>query len=87
MNEPTRWQVGDKVKITPESLQNIKNSSRSINAFPDSDYYIAKGLSLMTNNVSGTVTMTFPPGFEVNVTFKDIDQTTLQMKDHWIEKA
>jgi hypothetical protein len=38
----------------------------------------------MTNEIHGTVTQKFPPGYEVNVTFDD--GTILQVKDHWIEQ-
>lgn len=82
MNTPTVWNVGDRVKITLKSFENIKNSNRSIFAFP-SDAYVAQAAVLMLNDIQGTVSKKFPPGYEVNVTFDN--GMILQVKDHWIE--
>jgi hypothetical protein len=80
----TNWNVGDRVKISKESWLNIRNSSRSILAYPD-DHYTHLAYDLMCYQVQGTVTMKFPPGYEVNVTFDD--GLILQVKDHWIVRA
>ena len=80
----TIWNVGDRVKISKESWLNIRNSSRSILAYPD-DHYTNLAYDLMINEVQGTVTMKFPPGYEVNVTFDN--GLILQVKDHWIIRA
>ena len=78
----TRWNLNDRVIITKEAWLNIRNSSRSILFYPD-DKYTNIAYRLMKEEIPGTVTMQFPPGYEVNVTFDD--GTILQVKDHWIE--
>lgn len=80
----TKWQVGDRVVITSDSFRNIHDSGRSILAFP-SDSYIAKAASIMLSGIQGTVSRTFPPGYEVNVEFDN--GVILQVKDHWIERV
>jgi hypothetical protein len=80
----TKWEVGDRAKITKRSWEFIRNGNRSILAFPD-DQFVNMAYVLMTNETPGTVTERFDPGYEVNVTFDD--GTILQMKDHWIDPA
>ena len=80
----TNWNVGDRVKITRKSFQNIENGNRSIHAFP-CDSFVAAAKQLMEFDIEGVVSMKFPPGYEVNVNFQN--GVVLQLKDHWIEKA
>ena len=80
----TDWQVGERVKITKESWLNIRNGNRSIHCFP-CDSYVNTAYGLMKNETEGTVSMKFPPGYEVNVTFDN--GTILQVNDHWIDRA
>lgn len=81
---PTHHELGTKVVITDDALQNIVNGNRSIHAIP-SDSYVAKARELHRRRLVGEVTRQFLPGYEVNVTFSD--GQTLQMKDHWFEVA
>ena len=80
----TSWAIGDKVKITKRSWEHIRNSNRSILAYPDDNFCLVAH-RLMTKRTRGFVTERFYPGYDVNVLFKD--GTTLQMKSHWIETA
>jgi hypothetical protein len=80
----TEWQIGDRVRISKESYQNITNANRSIHAYP-SDSYVAIAYGLMKNEVYGTVTMQFRPGYEVLVEFDN--KQNLQVKDHWIQRV
>lgn len=77
----TNWQVGQRVRISKESWLNIRNSNRSVHCYP-CDSYVNIAYGLMKNETLGTVSMKFPPGYEVNVTFDN--DTVLQVKDHWI---
>ena len=78
---PTNYSVGHRVIITKENWQTIRNSNRSIHAYPN-DNYVNIVYSLMNNNVAGTVARRFEPGFEFNVEFDNAQ--VLQMKDHWV---
>lgn len=78
----TEWNLNDRVRISKESWLNIRNGNRSIHCYP-CDSYVNTAYGLMKNEIHGTVTMKFPPGYEVNVTFDN--GTVLQVKDHWIE--
>ena len=80
----TRWEVGDRAKVTKRSWEFIRNGNRSILHFPD-ERFVTIAYVLMKNETAGTVTERFDPGFEVNVTFDD--GTILQVKDHWIDPA
>lgn len=80
----TEWKIGDRVRISKESYKNILNANRSIHAYP-SDNYVATAYGLMKNEVLGTVTMQFKPGYEVNVEFDN--KQILQVKDNWIERV
>lgn len=80
----TIWDLNDRVRITKEAWLTILASNRSILCYP-SDSYVNLCYRLMKNEIHGTVTMKFPPGYEVNVTFDD--GTILQVKDHWIESV
>lgn len=77
---PTRYSLGQTVMVTKESFQNVVNGNRSIYAHPCCSFveklrhYIGQ---------SGKVTMTFLPGYDVNVTFDD--GKTFQLTDHWVE--
>lgn len=79
--EPTRRAVGDKVKMTTASHQNIVNSAQSIKAYP------TIGFVEMTRALigqTGTVTHVFPPGYEATVQFGG---KAFHMKDNWVESA
>jgi hypothetical protein len=78
---PVRYAVGQRVEITKDNWQTIRNNSRSIHAYPD-DNYVNIVYGLMKNNTVGTVTRNFLPGYEFNVTFDN--GQVLQMKDHWV---
>ncbi len=78
----TEWNLNDRVRISKATWLNIRNGNRSILHYP-CDSYVDTAYGLMKNEIHGTVTMKFPPGFEVNVTFDN--GTILQVKDHWIE--
>ena len=80
----TNWQVGQRVKISKESWLNIRNSNRSILCYP-CDSFVNTAYGLMKDEILGTVSMKFPPGYEVNVTFDN--GIILQVKDHWIVAA
>lgn len=80
----TEYKKGDRVKISVESFQNIKNGNRSIHAFP-CDSFVKSCFALMVDGVSGIVARRFLPGYEVNVQFDN--GVILQMKDHWIVRA
>lgn len=77
----TEWNINDRVRISKETWLYILASNRSIHSYP-CDSYVNIAYRLMKNETHGTVTMKFPPGYEVNVTFDD--GTILQVKDHWI---
>lgn len=81
---PTEYQIGDRVQISVESFQNIKNGNRSLLAFP-ADSYVRICFELMASRTLGTVECRWFPGYEVNVKFDN--GQILQMKDHWIEKV
>lgn len=80
----TIWDINDRVRISKETWLNIRNGNRSIHAYP-CDSFVNLCYRLMKDEVKGTVTRKFPPGYEVNVTFDD--GTILQVKDHWIESV
>lgn len=80
---PKDYSINTRVIITKDSWLNIRNSNRSIHCYP-SDSYVAISYRLMKDEVHGTVTQRFTPGYEFNVTFDD--GTILQMKDHWVEE-
>ncbi len=84
MNAPKVWKVGDRVKISPQSLQIIENANRSIKAYP-SDSYVKKARYLSAFEVEGVVERRFAPGYEVNVEFDN--GVILQVKDNWIEEV
>jgi hypothetical protein len=85
------YQEGAKVIITPDCIQKMIDSHKSINHYP-SDSYIKVAQDVV--GLEGTVTRRFKPGFEFNVewpvpykredgTMQDV--TILQVKDHWVE--
>lgn len=78
---PTRREVGDKVKMTAASHQNIVNANRSIYALPSNDF-VEKTKALIGQ--TGTVTHVFPPGYEATVKF---GEKFFHMKDNWVENA
>lgn len=78
---PVRYSVGQQVIVTKQNWQTVRDSSRSIHAFP-SDSFVNTVYGLMKNQTVGTVERLFLPGYEVNVKFND--DTILQMKDHWV---
>lgn len=81
----TDYNVGDSVKITENSLQNIINGNRSIKAYP-CDSYVATARLLL--NRQGTVTHRFRPGYEMTVEFVSDTgvKTYLHMKDNWVDR-
>lgn len=78
---PVDYKVGQRVIISKENWQNIRNNNRSIHAYPD-DEFVNRAYVLMTNQVGGTVTHRFPPGYECTVSFDN--GVNLHMKDNWI---
>lgn len=80
----TDWSINDRVVIDKGNWHSIRNSNRSIHAYPD-DNYVNIAYGLMKHQIHGTVTEKFPPGYEVNVTFDN--GTILQVKDNWIVSA
>ena len=79
----TKWPLNNRVRISKTCWEYIRNRNRST-AIP-SDSFVTLTYGLMKNCIIGTITMTFPPDFEVNVTFDN--GVILQMQDHWIEQA
>lgn len=82
MATPTRYSVGDKVWITAKSFLIMKsaNANRCRGMPWLSDEFLAKCKPLV--GITGTVTHTFPPGYEVTVKIGD---QSFHMKDHYIE--
>lgn len=85
MNMPTRHEVGDKVLITEANFKIMMNSNRSsVTAGYPSDDYLAKVQKLIGRDCTGAVgvvTHTFPPRFDVSVSF---GEQGFHMQDHWI---
>lgn len=83
MTMPHRWNVGDKVVITPEHITRMENSNRSsvTPGYPSQSFI---DLAKQCIGVVGEVTHTFPPGYEVSVRF---GEQGFHMKDHWIGAA
>lgn len=78
---PHRYSVGDRARITERTLQIM----RAANAWRIRiDWLSDDFLKLAEENagVVGTVTHTFPPGYEV--TF-EVGEKLLHMKDHYLE--
>lgn len=83
----TDYNVGEKVKITPDSLKIIENGNRSILAYP-CDSYVDTARTLV--GMVGEVTHRFRPGYEMTVGFQSATGglvTYLHMKDNWVERA
>lgn len=78
------YNVGDRVKITLESWKNIRNGNRSIHAYPD-DSFVASSYALMKNEIEGTVSHRFRPGYEMTVRFDN--GRSMHMKDHWVSRV
>ena len=76
----TRHSVGDHVVITPANIQAMQDSNRSC-CHPNypCDSFIA--LAKKHVGIVGTVTHTFPPGYEVTAEF---DGQAFHMRDYWI---
>jgi hypothetical protein len=80
MNAPHRYNVGDKVIITPECLEQMRwHSRQSAHWGVPSDAFLAKVAQVV--NVPGEVTHAFPPGYEVTAKF---DGRSFHMKDNWL---
>jgi hypothetical protein len=78
--KPTRYSVDDEVVITEECVRRMKDSNRScVTPQSPSDSFIAKAELLV--GAEGTVTHTFPPGYEVTAKF---GEQSFHMKDNWI---
>jgi hypothetical protein len=78
---PHRWNVGDKVVITPACIERMKSSNRScVTPGYPSDIFINEARSI--TSVVGVVTHVFPPGYEVTARFSN---RSFHMKDNWIE--
>lgn len=82
MNTITDFKVGDRVKITLATWINIRNGNRSIHAYP-CDSFVATAYGLMKNEVVGTVTHRFTPGYEMTVAFDN--GQNMHMHDNWVE--
>lgn len=80
--EPTSYNVGDKVKLTKKSFEVIENGSKSIHAYPGPSY-----LEKIKKYVgqTGVVKHRHMPGYEVTVEFKD--GQSFHMKDNWVETS
>lgn len=79
----TRYEVGDKVVVTPECIERMRSSNRSC-VMPG---YPTQTFINMAGDIAGQigeVTHTFKPGYEVTARFGDF---AFHMKDNWIERA
>lgn len=81
---PRRYQVGDKVVVTPKCLERIKWHSRQAAhpGYPSNEYI--QSISDHVNEI-GVVSHTHLPGYEVTVSYGDGD--AYHVKDNWIEPA
>ncbi len=76
------WKVGDKVVVTENSLETMKNGNRSINVYP-SDSYLKNIKRVFEKKEVGEVTNRFDPGYEMTVKFPS---GSFHMKDNYVEK-
>lgn len=83
MIEPIRYVIGDVVQITEECLKRMRASNRFCKTagYPTQNFIDSAELCV---GVSGEVTHTFLPGYEVTAKF---GRLYFHMKDNWIEKA
>lgn len=75
--------VNERVRISKETWLLILSENRTLGV-PDDDT-VGTTYRLMKSEIHGTVTMKFPPGYEVNVSFDD--GTILQVKDYFLESV
>jgi len=82
----TRFEVGNQIIITAENINAMQNSNRACVTpnYPSNDF-IDKAIKVMQDEMIGTVTHTFLPGFEVTARFSG--DISFHMKDHWITKS
>lgn len=87
MSAPTRYQVGDRVVITDSCIRRMQDSNRStVSPKYPTDSFIANAMDC--KGITGVVTHTFPPGYEVSVQFPCGEGARgFHMKDNWIERA
>ena len=85
--KPVRYNIGDKVVITPACIERMKSSSRScVHPGYPSDAAINKAMDCA--GIVGEVTHVFPPGYEVTAQFPVGEGAqAFHMKDCWIERA
>ncbi len=81
--DPIRYQVGDRVVIDTRAFETIMNGHKSIHAHPCGSF-VDKCRAIHDQGTVGTVTHTFPPGYEMTV---DFDGQAMHMKDHWVTRA
>lgn len=80
---PTRYAVGDKVKLTQRQVETMRSHNRSsVHAGYPSDNFIA-GLAKFVDQ-PGEVTNIHLPGYEVTVRFGD---RYFHVKDNWVERV
>lgn len=78
---PIRRIVGDKVTVTPKNMETMESASRScVTPQQPPDSYLQKINRYV--GITGEVSHTFLPGYEVTVTFPD--SQAFHMKDNWI---
>ena len=85
--KPVRYNIGDKVVITPACIERMKSSNRScVHPLSPSDDYINKAMDCAV--IVGEVTHVFPPSYEVTAQFPVGEGAqAFHMKDCWIERA
>ncbi|MFA5633322.1 MAG: hypothetical protein WC997_17615 [Porticoccaceae bacterium] len=81
--KPVRYEVGDTVRIDDQGFQNILHGHKSINAHP-SGSFVEKTRLIHEQGTVGTVTHTFPPGYEMTV---DFGGQYMHMKDYWVTRS
>jgi glycosylphosphatidylinositol transamidase (GPIT) subunit GPI8 len=82
MGSPTRYKVGDIVRITEEQIVIMRNSNMScVTTNYPSDNFIEKVSAF--SGVDGEVTHIHLPGYEVTVKF---GEQSFHMEDNWIVK-
>lgn len=83
MTAPHRWNVGDKVVITPEHIERMEwHAHQAAHPGTPRAGFIEQARQCI--GVAGEVTHTFPPGYEVTAKFGD---QSFHMKDNWIGAA
>lgn len=78
---PVSYNVNDKVKVTQASFQNAANGSKSVLAYPSSDF-VEKFKERIGQEA--TVLYRHRPGYEITIQFND--NCSFHCKDNWVEK-